>query len=93
MRMRAENRRCGKGRRLFRTLDLSPAALAQADFGLLTDAGEIGLIKLIGQYPRVVEAAANAHEPHRVAFYLHDLASELHGHWTTRQRSATITIC
>ena len=46
------------------------------------DAGELGLIKLIAQYPRLVDAAANAHEPHRVAFYLHDLASELHAHWT-----------
>ncbi len=71
-----------QGQAAFADADLSPAALAQANFGLLTDAGEIGLIKLLAQYPRVVEAAANAHEPHRVAFYLHDLASELHGHWT-----------
>jgi arginyl-tRNA synthetase len=71
-----------QGQAAFPDADLSPAALAQANFGLLTDAGEIGLIKLLAQYPRVVEAAANSHEPHRVAFYVHDLASELHGHWT-----------
>ncbi len=71
-----------QGQAAFPDADLSPAALAQASFGLLTDAGEIGLIKLLAQYPRVVEAAANVHEPHRVAFYVHDLASELHGHWT-----------
>jgi arginyl-tRNA synthetase len=71
-----------QGQAAFPDADLSPAALAQANFGLLTDAGEIGLIKLLAQYPRVVEAAANVHEPHRVAFYVHDLASELHGHWT-----------
>jgi arginyl-tRNA synthetase len=61
---------------------LSTPALAGADLSLLTDEGEIRLIKLIAQYPRVIEAAAGAHEPHRVAFYLHDLASDLHFHWT-----------
>ncbi len=71
-----------QGQAAFPGLDLSPAALAKADFGLLRDAGELGLIKLIAQYPRLVDAAANAHEPHRIAFYLHDLASELHAHWT-----------
>jgi arginyl-tRNA synthetase len=44
--------------------------------------GEIDLLKRIAQYPRVIEAAALAHEPHRVAFYLYDLASALHTHWT-----------
>ncbi len=63
-------------------IDLSTEALAGADFGLLVDPGEIGLIKLIAQFPRVIEAAAAAHEPHRIAFYLHDLASTLHTHWT-----------
>ena len=48
----------------------------------LTDSGELALIKLLGQYPRLVEAAALAHEPHRVAFYLYELASEFHSHWT-----------
>jgi arginyl-tRNA synthetase len=66
----------------FPSLDISVAALAAADLSLLTDEGEIGLIKLIAQYPRVIEAAAAAHEPHRVAFYLHELASSLHAHWT-----------
>jgi arginyl-tRNA synthetase len=63
-------------------IDLSPAALARADLSLLADPGEIRLIKLIAQYPRVIEGAAAAHEPHRVAFYLHELASDLHSHWT-----------
>jgi arginyl-tRNA synthetase len=47
----------------------------------LADEGEKGIVKLIAQYPRQVEAAAAAHEPHRIAFYLHDLASALHSHW------------
>ncbi len=63
-------------------IDLSIGALVAANFSLLVDEGEIGLIRLIGQYPRVIEAAAAAHEPHRVAFYLHELASFLHSHWT-----------
>ncbi|HEX3181623.1 MAG TPA: arginine--tRNA ligase [Beijerinckiaceae bacterium] len=65
----------------FQDMDLSPAALARADLARLTDDGEIGLIKLIAQYPRVIESAAFAHEPHRVAFYLHDLAALFHSHW------------
>jgi arginyl-tRNA synthetase len=48
----------------------------------IADTGEIALIKRLGQYPRVVEAAALAHEPHRIAFYLYELASEFHAHWT-----------
>ncbi|HYD38506.1 MAG TPA: arginine--tRNA ligase, partial [Allosphingosinicella sp.] len=51
-----------------------------ADLGLL-DAEELGLVKLAAQFPRVVEAAAQAHEPHRIAFYLGDLAAALHALW------------
>ena len=63
-------------------LDLSPKALENADLSVLTDAGEIDLIKRLGAFPRMVEGAAKAHEPHRVAFYLYDLASALHGQWS-----------
>ena len=42
---------------------------------------ELGLIKLAAQFPRLIEAAAAAREPHRVAFYLYDLAAALHGYW------------
>jgi arginyl-tRNA synthetase len=38
-------------------------------------------MRRLGEWPRVVAAAAEAHEPHRVAFYLHDLASAFHAHW------------
>jgi arginyl-tRNA synthetase len=65
----------------FEDFDAADAALAGADFSLLSDEGEIGLLRLIAQYPRQVEAAAAAHEPHRIAFYLHDLASAFHAHW------------
>ena len=63
-------------------LDLSRKALEKADLSVLTDAGEIDLIKRLGAYPRLIEGAAKAHEPHRVAFYLYDLASALHGQWS-----------
>ena len=65
----------------FPDLDVSSAALAGAHLELLGDEGELGLLKLLAQYPRQIEAAALAHEPHRLAFYLHDLASALHSHW------------
>jgi arginyl-tRNA synthetase len=63
-------------------IDLSSGALLRAELGLLEDEGEISLIKLLAQFPRIVEAAALSHEPHRIAFYLHELAASLHGHWT-----------
>ena len=47
----------------------------------LEDPGEIGLIRKLAEYPRVIEGAAQSHEPHRLAFYLYDLASSFHGHW------------
>ena len=70
-----------QARAAFPDLDLGAAALAQASLDLLSDEGEKGIAKLIAQYPRQIEAAASAHEPHRVAFYLHDLASAFHSHW------------
>jgi len=57
-------------------VEADPSAL-----DLLTDETEIALIRKLAEYPRVIEAAAQAHEPHRIAFYLYDLASALHGHW------------
>lgn len=62
-------------------IDIRPEVLLRARFGLLADAGEMALIRRLAEYPRIVEAAAQAHEPHRIAFYLHDVASEFHGHW------------
>jgi arginyl-tRNA synthetase len=65
----------------FPDLDLSPQALAQADLGLLTDEAEIGIVKMIAAYPRMIDAAASSHEPHRVAFFVHELASAFHSLW------------
>jgi len=58
------------------------ACLAKAPLDRLQDAGEFALMKQLALYPRLVEAAASAHEPHRVAYYLYELASEFHAHWT-----------
>jgi arginyl-tRNA synthetase len=53
-----------------------------AELGQLSDPAELALMRQIALYPRVVEAAAAAHEPHRIAFYLFDLASEFHALYT-----------
>ena len=55
-------------------------SLPQADLSLLDDE-ELALVKLAAQFPRIVEGAANAHEPHRIAFYLYDLAAAFHALW------------
>jgi len=54
--------------------------LPEPDLSLL-DAEELALVKQAAQFPRVVEGAANAHEPHRIAFYLYDLAAAFHALW------------
>ena len=48
---------------------------------LLTDEGEMAIIRRLAQYPRVVEQAARSHEPHRIAFYLYELAADFHAQW------------
>ncbi len=53
-----------------------------ADLQRLADPAELALMRQIALYPRIVEAASAAHEPHRIAFYLFDLASEFHALWT-----------
>ncbi|MBA3510911.1 arginine--tRNA ligase [Sphingomonas sp.] len=53
---------------------------AMADLGLL-DEEELGLVKQAAQYSRVIEAAAHAHEPHRIAFFLYELAAQFHALW------------
>jgi arginyl-tRNA synthetase len=68
--------------------DLPEADRARASFlgdaavERLTDPAELSLRRQRPQYPRLIDAAAAAHEPHRIAFYLYDLASEFHALWT-----------
>ena len=55
--------------------------LAKAPLERLDDPGELALMRRLALYPRLIEAAAIAHEPHRIAFYLYDLASDFHAQW------------
>ncbi len=65
----------------FPDLDLAGESLARAGLDQLGDESELALIRRFAQFPRVVEAAAQAHEPHRIAFYLYELAGDFHGFW------------
>ena len=70
-------------RTAFTDLPGDPAALLdEAALDRLSDPAELSLLRRIALYPRVVETASLAHEPHRIAFYLYDLASEVHALWT-----------
>ena len=60
---------------------ISSSALAVADLSLLSDPSELDLIKIMAAWPRRVENAAEAHEPHRIAYYLNDLATLFHALW------------
>ena len=60
---------------------VSADAIHGANLKHLTDPAELQLIKQLAQWPRLVESAADAHEPHRVAFYLNDVAAGFHGLW------------
>jgi arginyl-tRNA synthetase len=66
----------------FPDIDLSPESLAQANLSLLTDEAELAVVKKLAQFPRAVEGAAVAHEPHRIAFFAHELAASFHSLWT-----------
>jgi len=75
------NARINSVLRKARELGLTDAAIAGADVALLDHPAELALIRKLSEWPRQVEIASRANEPHRVAFYLHELASELHGLW------------
>lgn len=66
---------------VLRNASIDEDQLATVDVSLLDDPAELEVIKELANWPRVVEAAADAHEPHRVAFYLNDVASAFHGLW------------
>ena len=70
--------------------DLSDTALAAAPLHRLDDPSEIALIRQLAGWPRIVEGAAEAHEPHRIAFFLHDLAAQFHQLWTKGKDEATL---
>ena len=61
--------------------DMSDDTLRATDLASLDHEAEAALIAKLAEWPRTVEIAAKTHEPHRVAFYLYDLASAFHAHW------------
>jgi arginyl-tRNA synthetase len=67
---------------VFPQLTETSAALSGADLGPLTDPGEIDLMRKLASFPVILAAAARSHEPHRLAFYLYDLASAFHAQWS-----------
>jgi arginyl-tRNA synthetase len=70
--------------------DTDDAALARADVSVLTDAAELALLRRLAGWPRLVEAAALAREPHRVAFYLSEVAADFHALWNKGREAATL---
>jgi arginyl-tRNA synthetase len=72
---------------VLRNAEAEGAGQGKVDFALLTDEAEGALVRRMALYPRLLEAAAAAHEPHRVAFYLHELASEFHALWNKGKES------
>jgi len=70
--------------------DLSDAALSEVPLHRLMDASEIALIRELAGWPRLVEDAAEAHEPHRIAFYLQDVAALFHTLWNKGKDEATL---
>jgi arginyl-tRNA synthetase len=70
--------------------DLSDSALSEAELDRLSDPSEIALIRLLAGWPRLVEAAAEVHEPHRIAFYLQEVAAHFHALWNKGKDEATL---
>jgi len=71
-------------------VDTGDATLGQADLDLLDHPAELALMAKLAEWPRLVEIAARAAEPHRVAFYLYDLASALHALWNRGNEDVTL---
>jgi arginyl-tRNA synthetase len=64
--------------------------LAKAELELLSDPAELEVIKVMAFWPQLVESAAIAHEPHRVAYYLNDLATQFHALWNKGNEDASM---
>ncbi len=69
---------------------LATDALGEAELERLTDDGERAVMEAIAQYPRVIAAAASQREPHRIAFYLEELAGAVHRLWTRGKEDAAL---
>jgi arginyl-tRNA synthetase len=74
----------------FPITELSDAALSGVSLDRLSDPAEIALIRQLAGWPRLVEGAAQAHEPHRIAFYLQEVAAQFHVLWNKGKDEATL---
>lgn len=71
-------------------VDVSDSALASADLTRLAHPAELDLARKVAEWPRLVEHAARAHEPHRIAFFLYEIASDLHSLWNRGNDDPTL---
>ncbi|MCF3973758.1 arginine--tRNA ligase [Paracoccus salsus] len=71
-------------------IDVSDAALRAADLTAIAHQAELDLARKVAEWPRLVEHAARAHEPHRVAFFLYEIASDLHSLWNRGNDDASL---
>ena len=71
-------------------IDVSDAALTAADLTRIGHPAELDLARKVAEWPRLVEHAARAHEPHRIAFFLYDIASDLHSLWNRGNEDASL---
>jgi len=79
-----------KGVEMFPGQDLSSEALSKVSMARLTDPAELAVIRLMAGWPRLVESAAEAHEPHRIAYYLCDFAAAFNGLWNKGNGDVTL---
>lgn len=75
---------------MFKDADFSSKALAKANLACISSPEELQLVRQLAGWPRFVESAAEAHEPHRITNYLHDLASEFHAFWNKGRDDTTL---
>jgi arginyl-tRNA synthetase len=75
---------------MFGAPQVTDAALAEVPLDSLQAEPELALIRRMAQWPRIVEAAAQAHEPHRIAFFLYDLAADFHMLWNRGKDDSTL---
>jgi arginyl-tRNA synthetase len=75
---------------VFKKLDLDYETLSKKNLSLLTHESELSVIKELMNWPRIVENAAKAHEPHRIAFYLSDVAGAFHSLWNKGKEDSTL---
>lgn len=79
-----------QAREMFPDIDIDSVDLSQKVDDCIDHESEIQLVAKLAEFPRMVEAAAKFREPHRIAFYLYDVASAFHAHWNKGKDSAEL---